>query len=82
MKAVFLGWTKFDRRAVVYNGTDWIDSPTENTHAQIGKAFEFGAAKAMLNDLRVRFGGLDEIQVLPLATVNDVRRLAKARRRK
>ena len=75
MKAIFLAWTKY-REPLVWTGSSWVDSPTEKTHAAKGKKFDVSAAKAMLNDFRKRFGCLDEIIVLPLATMADVKELA------
>jgi hypothetical protein len=85
VKAVFLAWTKGDRKPVVWNGSDWLDSPTEKTHAERGKKFLYRDAMEKINAMRCRFAVLDEIIVLPLATVQDVKKLANdhnPRRRK
>lgn len=79
MKAVFLAWTRNPRRPVVWNGTDWIESPTEKTHPVRGKKFEHRQALEKLNAMRCRFAILDEIIVLPLATVQDVKEMAETK---
>jgi hypothetical protein len=79
VNAVFLAWTRGDRKPVVWNGTDWIESPTEKTHPVRGKKFIFADAVEKLNAMRCRFQTLDEIIVLPLATVQDVQQMAEKR---
>ncbi len=82
MNAFFLAWTKKARHAVVWNGSAWVDSPTEITHRQRAKLYPPAEAREKIHSLRVRFGGVDEITLVPVATVQDVSELAEKLPRK
>lgn len=78
MNAFFLAWTVKGRHPVVFNGTAWVDSPSENTHRERAKMYSMADAREKLNPLRVRFGGVEQITIVPVATVRDVASLADA----
>ncbi len=82
MNAFFLAWTVKGRHPVVFNGTAWVDSPSENTHRDRAKMYSMAEAREKLNPLRGRFGGVEEITVVPVATPRDVAALADTEKKK
>ena len=80
MKAFFLAWNK-KREPLVWNGIDWRPGRTEPEQRRQAKLLEYAIAQENLNAMRCRFGCLDEIVVVPVASKKDMARLHEQRRR-